>query len=53
MNVASAPITVGLASYGMSGLVFHAPLVSSNPGFKLKTILERSANKSQQRYPDV
>jgi scyllo-inositol 2-dehydrogenase (NADP+) len=53
VNEASAPITVGLASYGMSGLVFHAPLVSSNPGFKLQTVLERSANKSQQRYPAV
>ena len=53
MNEITAPITVGLASYGMSGLVFHAPLVSSNPGFKLQTVLERSANKSQQRYPAV
>ncbi|MGV3586115.1 MAG: oxidoreductase [Adhaeribacter sp.] len=53
MNETAAPITVGLASYGMSGLVFHAPLVSSHPGFKLQTVLERSANKSQERYPEV
>ena len=52
-SVISSPIAVGLASYGMSGHVFHAPLISSNPGFRLKKITERSANKSQQRYPNV
>ena len=53
MTEATTPIIVGLASYGMSGLVFHAPLLSAHSGFRLTTVLERSANKSQQRYPEV
>lgn len=52
-NLSSNPIPVGLASYGMSGHVFHAPLISSNPQFQLRKILERSSNKSQQRYPEA
>ncbi len=44
---------VGLASYGMSGQVFHAPLLHVNPGFEIISILERSKNLSAGRYPDV
>lgn len=47
------PITVGLASYGMSGLVFHAPLLAANPNFRLTKVLERSSEKSKIRYPEV
>lgn len=46
-------INVGLASFGMSGKVFHAPLISSHPGFSLKSIVERSKNESQKYYPEV
>jgi len=46
-------IKVGLVSYGMSGKVFHAPLLVSNPNFCLKKILERSPKGSKERYPDV
>ncbi|QMU26769.1 oxidoreductase [Adhaeribacter radiodurans] len=49
----NAPITVGLASYGMSGMVFHAPLLATNPHFKLTKVLERSSEKSKSRYPEV
>ena len=28
-------IKVGLAAYGMSGQVFHAPFISTNPHFEL------------------
>jgi len=44
---------VGLASYGMSGMVFHAPLLSVNPGFKIISILERKRNLSRERYPGI
>ena len=47
------PIKTGLASYGMSGLVFHAPLLHVNPGFELVKIVERSYKGSKERYPDV
>jgi scyllo-inositol 2-dehydrogenase (NADP+) len=46
-------IGVGLASYGMSGEVFHAPLLSAHPGFKIISILERSRNLSRERYPEA
>jgi predicted dehydrogenase len=47
------PITTGVLSYGMSGRIFHAPFISTNPGFKLKAIVERHEKKAAARYPDV
>lgn len=47
------PISVGLASYGMSGLVFHAPLLAANPQFTLRKVLERHGEKSKACYPAV
>src|SRR5688572_29112256 len=37
----------------MSGEVFHAPLLASHPGFKLKKVVERKTNKSSNAYPFV
>ena len=42
---------VGLASYGMSGQIFHAPLLHVHPGFEIISILERSKKLSAERYP--
>jgi len=49
----AAPIVTGLMAYGMSGRIFHAPFISTNPGFKLKAIVERSQKKAADIYPDV
>ncbi|MFD2144134.1 hypothetical protein [Mucilaginibacter antarcticus] len=38
----SAPIVTGLLAYGMSGRVFHAPFLSTNPQFKMKAVVERN-----------
>ena len=46
-------INVALASYGMSGQVFHAPLVSAHPQFNLYKVLERHRAESVNRYPGV
>ncbi len=46
-------IKVGLASYGMSGMVFHAPFLVRTPGFQLTHVLERSSQKSRQHFPDI
>ena len=46
-------IGVGLASFGMSGQVFHAPLLSVNPGFEIVSILERTRSLSHDRYPET
>lgn len=47
------PIRTGLLSYGMSGEVFHAPLLSAHQGFTIMKILERTKDKARQHYPDV
>lgn len=45
------PIKVGLASYGLSGRVFHAPFIEESTDFVLKSILERTKNESINKYP--
>lgn len=44
-------IKTGLAAYGMSGQVFHAPFISTNPHFELTAITERSKELAKERYP--
>jgi scyllo-inositol 2-dehydrogenase (NADP+) len=44
---------VGLASFGLSGQVFHGPLIKVNPSFEIRTILERSRNISEKHFPDA
>jgi len=47
------PIKTALLSYGMSGEIFHAPLLAVNPGFALTSVVQRSSDKAKQRYPYV
>lgn len=46
-------IKTALCSYGMSGLVFHGPLLQSHPGFRITKILERTKAESEGRHPDA
>lgn len=46
-------IQVGLAGFGMSGQIFHAPFISADPRFALKKVYERTTDKAKQAYPDV
>jgi predicted dehydrogenase len=46
-------INVGLASFGKSGKVFHAPFIDQNPHFNLKYILERTKDSSKLTYPSA
>jgi scyllo-inositol 2-dehydrogenase (NADP+) len=46
-------IHVGILSYGMSGKVFHAPLLHVDPGFAIRKIMQRSSNDALERYPYV
>lgn len=43
-------IKTGLAAFGMSGQVFHAPFISTNPHFELCKIVERTKELSRERY---
>jgi scyllo-inositol 2-dehydrogenase (NADP+) len=49
----SSPIVTGLLAYGMSGKVFHAPFLSTNPQFKLKAVVERNQKKMAADYPEI
>lgn len=47
------PINTALLSYGMSGEIFHAPLLHEHTGFTLSTVVQRNSTKANIRYPDV
>lgn len=49
----SAQLQVGLIGYGFAGRTFHAPVITSVPGMNLKTVVERSSERSKDRYPWV
>ncbi len=46
-------INTALCSFGLSGLVFHAPFLIVNPGFKVTKVLERSKENSRAKLPDA
>lgn len=46
-------IHVALASFGMSGRVFHGPLLRKHPGFEVTHILERTKSESRKDFPDA
>ncbi len=46
-------IYVGLVGYGMSGSVFHAPLIEYLPELTLKTVVSSDPTKVQRTYPMV
>ncbi|MEO7048313.1 MAG: Gfo/Idh/MocA family oxidoreductase [Ferruginibacter sp.] len=46
-------INTALCSFGMSGLVFHAPFIDVHPGFNLYAVWERSQKLAQEKYPSI
>lgn len=46
-------IQTAIASFGMSGQVFHGPLLKVNPGFNVHSVLERSKNISKNLFPEA
>ena len=44
-------INTALCSFGMSGLVFHAPFIEAHPGFNFYGVWERSAKTAREKYP--
>jgi scyllo-inositol 2-dehydrogenase (NADP+) len=49
----SPVINVGIASFGMSGQIFHGPLLASNSNFRIKRIVERKRDEARKRYRDI
>ncbi|MEM7372346.1 MAG: Gfo/Idh/MocA family oxidoreductase [Bacteroidota bacterium] len=46
-------IRTALCSYGMSGRVFHAPLLEAHPAFALTHVWQRSKQDALVRYPEI
>jgi scyllo-inositol 2-dehydrogenase (NADP+) len=42
------PLRVGLVGYGLSGSVFHAPLIAATPGLVLDTVVTTSEERRRQ-----
>jgi predicted dehydrogenase len=49
----SRPIRTALLSYGMSGEIFHGPLLAAHRGFELATIVQRHSDRALTHYPNV
>ncbi len=43
-------INIALCSFGMSGWVFHAPFIATNPNFNLYAVWERTKNNAANKY---
>ncbi|MDM1295728.1 Gfo/Idh/MocA family oxidoreductase [Sphingobacterium sp. N143] len=46
-------INTGILSFGMSGRVFHAPFIQTNPHFNLVAVVERSTKSAHTLYPGI
>ena len=46
-------IKTGLAAFGLSGQVFHAPFIEAHPNFELTAVVERSRKKAAENYPRI
>jgi predicted dehydrogenase len=46
-------IKTALCSFGMSGRVFHGPLLAVHPEFSLTHVWQRSKSDAQEVYPEV
>lgn len=47
------PINTALASFGMSGRLFHAPFLHYLPQYNLSAVWERSKSEAAQKYPQI
>ena len=49
----AAPIKTGIVSFGISSKTFHAPFLSTVPGYTFSAVVERSTNEAEKIYPAV
>ena len=52
-NFQSPKFNIALCSFGMSGLVFHAPLIAAHNGFSFYAVWQRTKNSAAVIYPTV
>jgi scyllo-inositol 2-dehydrogenase (NADP+) len=46
-------VNTAICSFGMSGSVFHAPFISTGPGFNFYAVWERNKNLAKEKFPAV
>jgi len=49
----SKVLRVGIASYGLSGQVFHGPFLKRHQGFEVVSIVERTKELSKKDFPEA
>ena len=49
----TTPINTAVISYGISAKTFHLPFITNHEGYALTTIMERTGNSAQQKYPNI
>lgn len=49
----AAPIKTGIVSFGISSKTFHAPFLSTVPGYTFSAVVERTTNEAEKIYPAV
>jgi len=47
------PIKTAICSFGMSGKVFHAPLLDTHAGFEIVSVWQRTKSDAIQYYPTI
>lgn len=47
------PIRVGLAGFGLSGRIFHAPFLCADSRFSLRKVYERASERAREEYPQA
>ncbi|PVZ58471.1 Gfo/Idh/MocA family protein [Arthrobacter sp. H-02-3] len=55
-NAGAAPVRTAVVGFGISGKVFHAPLISAHPGYSLDVIVTADpvrAAEAARLYPDT
>lgn len=52
MSEKGSSIKVGLSAFGMSGRVFHTPLIHAHPHFALHAVLQRRGDDALRHYPE-
>jgi predicted dehydrogenase len=46
-------ISTAVISFGISAKTFHTPFITTNPGFSLDMVMERSGETAKDLYPNV
>jgi len=49
----TTPIKTAVISYGISAKTFHLPFITTNKGYELTTIMERSGDTALEKYPSI